>query len=165
MTELYRTCYSSEIGVIEITATSTAIKTLNFVDEKVMADTEDTEFPEVLQAGLEQLDEYFRGKRSQFALSLELDGTVFQKKVWHQLLSIPFGKTASYLEIALAIGNRNAVRAVGAANGKNPISIIVPCHRVIGNNGKLTGYGGGLWRKEWLLKHEGWQPHPQLKLF
>jgi methylated-DNA-[protein]-cysteine S-methyltransferase len=85
--------------------------------------------------------------------------------VWQQLRSVTYGKTASYLEIALAVGNGKAVRAVGAANGSNPISIIIPCHRIIGTNGKLTGYGGGLWRKEWLLKHEGWQRHPQLSLF
>jgi methylated-DNA-[protein]-cysteine S-methyltransferase len=84
-----------------------------------------------------------------------MQGTDFQNTVWHQLLNVPYGKTVSYGEIAATIGKPTACRAVGAANGKNPISIIVPCHRIIGSNGSLTGYGGGLWRKEWLLKHEG----------
>jgi methylated-DNA-[protein]-cysteine S-methyltransferase len=82
-------------------------------------------------------------------------GTAFQQRVWQQLLTVPYGQTVSYQEIANALGNPKAVRAVGAANGQNPISIIAPCHRIIGSNGALIGYGGGLWRKEWLLKHEG----------
>jgi methylated-DNA-[protein]-cysteine S-methyltransferase len=85
---------------------------------------------------------------------LDQQGTAFQKNVWNQLRSIPYGETVTYLKIAELIGNQKAVRAVGAANGKNKISIIVPCHRVIGQNGTLTGYAGGLWRKKWLLEHE-----------
>jgi methylated-DNA-[protein]-cysteine S-methyltransferase len=90
-------------------------------------------------------------------LPIFYQGTDFQERVWWQLLKVPFGKTASYQDIARGVGNPLAVRAVGAANGKNPISLIVPCHRIIGSNGTLVGYGGGLWRKEWLLKHEGCQ--------
>ena len=101
-----------------------------------------------------QLMEYFEGKRKGFDLPLVLPGTEFQIKVWDQLLTIPFGSTRSYAEQAVAIGNPKAVRAVARANGDNRLAIIIPCHRVIGSDGKLTGYGGGLWRKEWLLAHE-----------
>ena len=101
-----------------------------------------------------QLSQYFKGERKTFDLPLVLPGTDFQKKVWDQLLTIPYGKTRSYAEQARAIGNTKAVRAVAKANGDNRLSIIIPCHRVIGSDGKLTGYGGGLWRKEWLLAHE-----------
>jgi len=103
---------------------------------------------------LTQLDEYFKGKRRKFSVKLDLRGTVFQKRVWQALLKIPFGGTASYQDIAEAVGNRKAVRAVGNANGANPVAIIVPCHRVIGSDGSLVGYGSGLWRKRWLLSHE-----------
>jgi len=98
-------------------------------------------------------------------VALQPEGTDFQKAVWQQLAAIPYGQTASYGDIARALGNPQAVRAVGAANGQNPISIIIPCHRVIGSNGKLTGYGGGLWRKEWLLEHEGRLAGQQIRLF
>ena len=105
-----------------------------------------------------QLEAYFEGQLKEFDIPMKFEGTDFQKKVWNELLTIPFGKTASYLDIAKQIGNAGAVRAVGLTNGKNPISIICPCHRVIGSSGKLTGYGGGLDNKEWLLKHEGAWP-------
>ncbi|MGB9098278.1 methylated-DNA--[protein]-cysteine S-methyltransferase [Erwinia sp.] len=101
-----------------------------------------------------QLNEYFVGKRTAFTLTLDFVGTEFQKKVWHALVAIPFGETRSYADIAREIGNPKAVRAVGAANGKNPISIVAPCHRVIGSNGKLTGFAGGLEVKAFLLKIE-----------
>lgn len=104
-----------------------------------------------------QLDEYFDGQRQVFDLELRLDGTSFQKQVWEALLAIPFGETRSYGQQARHIGLPDAARAVGAANGQNPISIIVPCHRVIGANGALTGYAGGIERKKWLLAHEGTQ--------
>ncbi|MGF1911323.1 methylated-DNA--[protein]-cysteine S-methyltransferase [Vibrio kasasachensis] len=109
---------------------------------------------EVLTAAKLQLDEYFQGIRDQFELPLAVTGTVFQNKVWHALTTIPFGETWSYQQLADAINNPKAVRAVGLANGKNPISVIVPCHRVIGKNGKLTGYAGGIERKQALLKLE-----------
>ncbi len=101
-----------------------------------------------------QLAAYFAGELAEFDLPLNMIGTEFQKTVWRELLNIPFGVTISYGELANRVGNPSASRAVGAANGRNPISIIVPCHRVIGSNGKLTGYGGGIERKEWLLAHE-----------
>jgi methylated-DNA-[protein]-cysteine S-methyltransferase len=104
---------------------------------------------------VEELEEYFQNKRTAFTVPLCLDGTDFQKRVWTALRTVPYGKTASYLDMANEIGNPKAVRAIGGANSRNPISIIVPCHRIIGKNGTLVGYEGGLWRKEWLLKHEG----------
>ena len=102
-----------------------------------------------------QLHEYFAGKRQTFDLDLNLRGTPFQLAVWNELLRIPFGDTITYAELARRIGKPAAIRAVGAANGANPIPVIVPCHRVIGSNGTLTGYGGGIERKQWLLAHEG----------
>lgn len=101
-----------------------------------------------------QLAAYFAGELTDFDLPLKMIGTEFQKSVWRELLNIPYGVTISYGELAERVGSPNSSRAVGAANGRNPISIIVPCHRVIGANGKLTGYGGGMERKEWLLTHE-----------
>lgn len=114
---------------------------------------EDTQHPVLLEAE-RQLQDYFKGKREKFSLKLDFTGTDFQKKVWAALLTIPFGETRSYAQIAEQIGNPSAVRAVGAANGKNPISIIAPCHRVIGSNGKLTGFAGGMEAKAFLLKLE-----------
>lgn len=102
-----------------------------------------------------QLMEYFSGKRKAFDLPLAITGTGFQKKVWEELRHIPYGKTLSYLGLSRQIGNVKAIRAVGHANGQNPLAIIIPCHRVIGSDGSLTGYAGGLWRKKWLLEHEG----------
>jgi methylated-DNA-[protein]-cysteine S-methyltransferase len=118
---------------------------------------EDAEHP-VLKQAKRELDEYFTGTRTEFNLPLAALGTAFQQKVWQALITIPFGETWSYQDLADAIGNPKAVRAVGLANGKNPISIIVPCHRVIGKSGKLTGYAGGVERKAWLLKHEKKKP-------
>ncbi|MBD0368698.1 MAG: methylated-DNA--[protein]-cysteine S-methyltransferase, partial [Flavisolibacter sp.] len=108
----------------------------------------------VLKTVLQQLQEYFEGKRKIFDLPLQQQGTEFQQRVWNQLLQVPFGKTISYLELARKIGDVKAIRAVGTANGKNNLAIVVPCHRVIGTNTRLTGYAGGLWRKQWLLEHE-----------
>ena len=115
---------------------------------------EDTEHP-VLKQTAQQLQEYFEGERKSFSLPLDFRGTDFQKKVWEALLTIPYGETRSYAQIAEQVGSSKAVRAVGAANGKNPISIIAPCHRVIGSNGELTGFAGGLAAKTLLLALEG----------
>ena len=109
----------------------------------------------VLRQTIAELEEYFAGERKVFGVSLASRGTEFQHQVWRALKRIPFGETRSYAQLAAEIKNPKAVRAVGLANGKNPISIIVPCHRVIGKNGALTGYAGGLQVKSWLLKHEG----------
>jgi methylated-DNA-[protein]-cysteine S-methyltransferase len=108
-----------------------------------------------LPAAARQLKEYFSGKRHEFELPLRMNGTEFQQSVWHELLKIPFGETRTYGQLAKRLGNPNGSRAVGLANGRNPIAVIVPCHRVIGADGSLTGFGGGIERKEWLLSHEG----------
>ncbi|HEY1594682.1 MAG TPA: methylated-DNA--[protein]-cysteine S-methyltransferase [Thermoleophilaceae bacterium] len=109
---------------------------------------------EPFTTAVEQLEQYFAGERVEFDLALDMHGTQFQRNVWDALLTIPYGETCSYGEIAKRIGRPDRARAVGAANGSNPVSIIVPCHRVIGSDGSLTGYGGGLPRKRWLLDHE-----------
>ncbi len=119
--------------------------------------------PEALEDAIYQLQEYFDGKRQNFNLKLNPRGTAFQQKVWEALLTIPYGKTMSYLELSKKLGDVKAIRAVAAANGKNPLWIIVPCHRVIGSDGSLTGYAGGLHRKKWLLEHES--PVKQQTLF
>lgn len=119
----------------------------------------------VLDAARAQLGAYFAGTLTAFDLPLAPRGTPFQHRVWRALLEIPYGETVSYAEIARRIGAPDAVRAVGAANGRNPVSIVVPCHRVIGANGALTGYGGGIERKRWLLAHEGWRGTEAPSLF
>jgi methylated-DNA-[protein]-cysteine S-methyltransferase len=119
--------------------------------------------PMVLQEAVSQLNDYFEGKRTNFTFKLNPSGTEFQQKVWKGLLEIPFGKTMSYLELSKKLGDVKAIRAVASANGKNPLWIVVPCHRVIGTDGSLTGYAGGLWRKKWLLEHEN--PTNQGSLF
>lgn len=119
--------------------------------------------PLELRAVVKELNEYFDGKRTAFTFQLNPKGTDFQKKVWQALLTIPYGKTISYLDLSKQLGDVKAIRAVAAANGKNPLWIVVPCHRVIGTDGSLTGYAGGLWRKKWLLDHEN--PVKQQSLF
>jgi methylated-DNA-[protein]-cysteine S-methyltransferase len=151
--KVFKTYYRSEAGILEITGTPEGVLSVNFLKKPVRLE-ESSPLPPPLKDCVEQLDEYFKGERTTFFLKLILKGTEFQKKVWRRLLKIPFGKTISYKTVAEDIGHPKAVRAVGAANGQNNISIIIPCHRVLGHNGKLVGYGGGLWRKEWLLRHE-----------
>ncbi|CAZ95905.1 methylated-DNA--[protein]-cysteine S-methyltransferase [Zobellia galactanivorans] len=119
--------------------------------------------PKNLEAAVSQLQEYFAGERNNFDLALNPTGTDFQKRVWKALSKIPYGKTVSYLELSKTLGDVKAIRAVASANGKNPLWIIVPCHRVIGTDGSLTGYAGGLHRKKWLLDHEN--PVKQQSLF
>jgi methylated-DNA-[protein]-cysteine S-methyltransferase len=145
--------YASPIGLLEISSSQRGIRSITFVkyEEKFI------EVNDHIHLCLEQLKEYFSGERKEFSLELDQDGTTFQKQVWKELVSLGYGSTSSYGFIASQLGKPNASRAVGSANGKNPIAIVVPCHRVIGSNGKLTGYNGEVWRKEWLLHHE--QPH------
>jgi len=160
--------YDSPIGLIGVHAKDTAVSRVEFAGEQIEESEEersrarDASSPQagahpLLEEVRRQLDAYFAGDLRCFDLPLDLEGTPFQRQVWQQLLSVDYGQTASYQEIAVAIDNLKAVRAVGAANGRNPVAIIVPCHRIIGSGAraKLTGYGGGLWRKEWLLRHEG----------
>ncbi len=156
---MYSTHFQSPLGTIEISAGDKGISSVLFVEEI----PENHHPSEMLKDCISQLDEYFSGRRKEFSLPLAPEGTPFQKQVWQELQTITFGKKISYLDIALKLGDKNATRAVGAANGKNPIAIIIPCHRVIGENGKLTGYAGGLWRKDWLLDFES--KNRQEKLF
>lgn len=148
---IYKACYQSEVGLIEIKGSENGIVSLDF-DETDHAPVMD--IPDLLKECIRQLDEYFKGQRHEFTMKLDIQGTDFQKQVWRQLISIPYGTTETYRRIAEAIGHPKAVRAVGNANHCNKIALLIPCHRVIGSNGTLTGYAGGLWRKEWLLKHE-----------
>ncbi len=142
--------YNSIIGDIFISADENFLLSVQFVNHNFIENKEN----KIIRQTIKQLDEYFRGKRKKFELPLNPKGTEFQKKVWLQLMNIPYGKTATYKDIATLIGNTNASRAVGNANNKNPIAIIIPCHRVIGSNNKLTGYAGGLDKKEKLLNLE-----------
>ncbi|WML36379.1 methylated-DNA--[protein]-cysteine S-methyltransferase [Clostridium sp. OS1-26] len=150
MDKIYTVYYKSPIGTIELKGNIDGVISLYFIEE----DVKSSETADCLVECVNQLDEYFKGVRKNFSLKLNISGTEFREKVWNKLQDIPYGETCSYLDIAKAIGNEKAVRAVGGANHNNKISIIIPCHRVIGNSGSLTGYGGGLWRKDWLLNHE-----------
>ena len=155
-------CYivESPLGNIEITHSDTHVTALSFVDD--MANKTPSEHPLVKQTQ-SQLLEYFEGKREKFQLPINPEGTEFQKKVWLLLLKIPFGKTLSYLKLSQMSGNVKAIRAIAAAVGKNPILILIPCHRIIGSNGQMIGYSGGIPRKKSLLELE--QKNPQKSLF
>ena len=162
MEETFLAYYQSPIGTVVIKGTEKALNEILFLNKKK---TSTKVVPPLLEKCIEELDEYFNGKRKIFNVAVAQEGTVFQQKVWNELTKIPYGKTVSYLVIAKSMKNPKSIRAVGGANGKNKIAIIIPCHRVIGANNKLTGYAGGLWRKEWLLNHELKYSPGQRKLF
>jgi methylated-DNA-[protein]-cysteine S-methyltransferase len=151
MQHLFTQTLDSPIGLLQIVCSHTALAAIHFSEHQVTAGPGESE---LLSEVIRQLQQYFSGERTEFDLPLNPQGTPFQKTVWQALQTVPFGKTASYKAIAEAIGNPKAVRAVGLANARNPIPIVIPCHRIIGSNGKLTGYAGGLWRKEYLLNLE-----------
>jgi len=142
--------YNSPIGILEIITSDCAVISAMFIEDM----KEITSEPQILKEAIKQFDEYFKGIRKNFDIKCETSGTEFRKRVWEALMEIPYGETCSYKEMAIKIGNEKATRAVGNANSKNIISIIVPCHRVIGSDKSLTGYAGGLNRKKWLLEHE-----------
>lgn len=149
------TYYKTPIGIAKIIGNKNGIQSVSVLDEEEV----DTNFlnlktPETLKDCVTQLEEYFNGQRVSFNLTVNPKGTAFQLKVWEELLNIPYGKTTTYLQQSKALGDVKAIRAVASANGKNPLWIIIPCHRVIGSDGSLTGYAGGIWRKKWLLAHE-----------
>jgi methylated-DNA-[protein]-cysteine S-methyltransferase len=150
--EIYRDIFESPIGTFKLTCTDTGLSGLLFDPD--LKDFVQNSHP-IIDETKKQLDHYFNHQAEEFDIKLDLSGTEFQRKVWKEVYKIKYGVTATYLDIARSVGNVKAVRAVGLANGKNPVPLIVPCHRIIGSNNKLIGYGGGLWRKEWLLKHEG----------
>lgn len=163
--------YNSPIGILQISSDDNAISAISFADKTGMPQPAEKvtniEIPKspILKECVTQLDDYFAGKRFQFNLKLSQHGTKFQQQVWNELLNIGYGKTTSYLTLSKNIGNVKAIRAVGTANGKNHIAVIVPCHRVIGHTGNLVGYAAGLWRKQWLLEHEAIFANGVQKLF
>lgn len=150
----------SPLGITEIKGDEQGICSISILHK---VDQTTAIIPEVLEDAVYQLNEYFEGKRQVFNLDLNPAGSDFQQEVWTALQKIPFGRTWSYMDLAKHLGNTGAIRAVAAANGKNPIWIVIPCHRVIGSDGSLTGYAGGLHRKSWLLEHES--PVKQTRLF
>lgn len=154
MNETYTTYYQSPIGLLKIISTENYICEVSFHDKTTKTTAKKKHLTPLLIQSIEQLIQYFNGERRQFDFPIHQPGTDFQQAVWNELLTIPFAKTISYLELARRIGDTKATRAVANANGKNNLAIIVPCHRVIGSNRDLIGYGGGLWRKKWLLEHE-----------
>lgn len=152
--------FKTPLGPAEISGDENGISSIGIREDPF---PETKKIPQEFLPVVEQLHSYFDGDLTEFNLKLNPAGTEFQKKVWKYLQKIPFGKTASYLELSKTIGDVKAIRAVAAANGKNPLWIVIPCHRVIGSDGSLTGYAGGLWRKKWLLEHEN--PSAQQSLF
>ena len=151
---------NTPLGFTEIQGDENGISKIHVMNEKTEISAK---IPKELKEAVLQLQDYFEGKRTEFSFLINPSGTEFQKKVWQELLYIPFGKTCSYLELSKKLGDVKAIRAVASANGKNPLWIVVPCHRVIGSDGSLTGYASGLWRKKWLLDHEN--PVKQESLF
>lgn len=139
------------LGTARISGDEEGIWAIQILDEEIATSSV---IPDFLQSAAQQLNDYFKGELQEFSLKLNPKGTNFQQKVWKALSEIPFGKTCSYLELSRKLGDEKAVRAVASANGKNPLWVVIPCHRVIGSDRSLTGYAGGLHRKQWLLNHE-----------
>ena len=155
-----QTCFiNSPLGITKIVGDENGISIISVLSEREISTT----IPNELKEAVTQLQDYFAGNRINFTFKLNPKGTDFQQRVWQELLNIPFSKTLSYLELSKKLGDVKAIRAVASANGKNPLWIVIPCHRVIGTDGSLTGYAGGLWRKKWLLEHEN--PTSQQSLF
>ena len=161
--------YDSPIGKINITVSGGFVNEILFLKTEgktnVPVDLLSLDDEKILKNCIKQLDEYFDGKRKIFKLPLKQHGTIFQQKVWSQLMQIPYGRTISYIKLAQDLGDVKAIRAAASANGKNNLPIVVPCHRVIGKDGTLTGYGGGLPIKKWLLEHENKYAHGVSLLF
>lgn len=167
MAENFSTYYQSALGLLRISGTENFISEINFIDtiEKPPTDHLRKKMPPIIIQCVEQLIQYFHGERRIFEFPIHQSGTAFQEKVWNELIGIPYGKTISYLDLSRRLGDVKAIRAAASANGKNNISIVVPCHRVIGSNRDLVGYGGGIWRKKWLLDHEAKIAHGVQTLF
>lgn len=151
---------NTPMGLLKITGDASGLFSVKFIDGEFEAQSV---IPDTLTNPVHQLKEYFNRTRKTFDLKLNPEGTEFQKKVWQELQEIPYGKTKTYQQMAKSLGDPKVIRAAASANGKNPIAIIIPCHRVIGSDGSLTGYAGGLERKKWLLAHES--PVKQGELF
>jgi methylated-DNA-[protein]-cysteine S-methyltransferase len=153
---------NTPLGICYLEADEIGITKVSVIEVFENDENESTSNQHLIEAK-KQIVGYFEGTLKNFSLAINPKGTAFQKKVWNALLNVPFGKTASYQEITNLLGDPKAIRAVANANGKNPLWIVVPCHRIIGSDGSLTGYAGGLWRKKWLLDHEN--PVKQQSLF
>ena len=165
MNELHYTYYESPIGMLKIGGTEQYIGELGFVDNTDQLAYGEPGITEVMHQCTEQLIEYFHGTRRNFDIPVHQTGTEFQVRVWGELLEIVYGKTISYMDLAKRLGDPKVIRAAASTNGKNKIAIIVPCHRVIGSDSSLVGYGGGKWRKKWLLGHEFKVAHGVQTLF
>ncbi|GAA4713882.1 methylated-DNA--[protein]-cysteine S-methyltransferase [Brevibacillus fulvus] len=158
MNAFYQLDYLSPIGTINVCGTREAVWSVAFSERPASGLAGQSDVPQVLRDCVTELEEYFPGRRQTFTVPLAVEGTAFQREVWQLLQTIPYGATSSYKEVAALLGSSRAIRAVGRANGRNRLALLIPCHRVIGADGSLTGYAGGLWRKEWLLQHEQkWQ--------
>jgi methylated-DNA-[protein]-cysteine S-methyltransferase len=145
--------YKSPAGILRLEATDSALTVVSFENDTTVINPISTNHS-ILQRTISQLDEYFAGTRMSFDIQLSPQGTGFQQSVWNELLKINYGVAITYLQLAKRLGNVKSIRAAASANGRNPLGIIIPCHRVVGADGKLTGYAGGLHRKQWLLEHE-----------
>lgn len=165
MSETYTTYYHSPVGLLKISGSEDYISEVTFHDTTQKSEGKKKNFPPMVIQCIEQLIQYFHGELRRFDLPIHQSGTPFQQEVWNQLMQVPFGKTISYLDLAVRIGDSKATRAVANANGRNNVAIIVPCHRVIGSNRELVGYAGGLWRKKWLLEFEAKVAHGVQTLF
>ena len=150
---MMKICYKSPIGWLTLTSSANSLCSIVFSDQK--PETNTTSTTKILEISIKQLTEYFEGNRTSFSIPLSPRGSDFQQLVWSHLQRIPYGRTITYSKLAKKLGDPNKVRAVGKANGQNPIPIVIPCHRVIGANNNLVGYSGGIKRKQFLLKHEG----------
>ena len=162
---IFTTYYHSPVGLLKISGTETFISEVSFFDKVEKAEGRKKNLPPMLIQCVEQLIQYFHGQRKIFELPIHQQGTPFQQGVWNELMTIPYGRTISYLDLARKTGDTKATRAVANANGKNNVAIIVPCHRVIGSSRELVGYSGGLWRKKWLLELEAKHAHGVQTLF
>jgi len=147
------TIFESPLGLVRVTGDDNGVSSISCIDVSP-SEPIATELPAPVEQAVVQLKDYFDGARQTFDFLLNPAGTAFQQSVWKALLEVPYGTTLSYLALSRRLGDEKAIRAVAAANGKNPLWIVVPCHRIIGSDGSLTGYAGGLWRKKWLLEHE-----------
>jgi len=157
---IYVQYIQTPVGLLEISADDTSITSVYFANEKTKKENPSS----LTNLCATQLKDFFDGKRNDFTLPLRPAGTTFQIQVWNELQKIPFGRTISYMELARRLGDEKKIRAAGTANGRNPIPIIIPCHRVIGSDGSLVGYGGGLDKKKWLLEFESGNKQAQLAL-
>jgi methylated-DNA-[protein]-cysteine S-methyltransferase len=167
MDQIYTTYYSSPVGLLRIRSNENYIHEVHFLDPKTDSERipATAELPTILQQCVDELIAYFSGHRTLFEVPIHQPGTHFQQRVWNELLTIPYGKTISYLQLSKQLGDPKAIRAAASTNGKNNIAVIVPCHRVIGSNNDLVGYAGGLSRKRWLLTHEAKYAHGVQTLF